>query len=380
MKHGISLWRVTTTAAVTLAVTLGGAGSSFAGQSTVSSAAGTELKVATPTTPAAASPQDQPVSGRSPLTPAVSSRLTGRTAAATQAALASYWTPARMKAARPATQLPALSAALAKAQRSGALAKAARPKTSVPGKAAPATTATAKVGTGKPAALSTATQKTAWRPNLPVGSPVARTSGKVFFTSGGANYVCSGTVVNTEGKSTVWTAGHCLADGGRWHHNWVFVPNYVNGSAPYGYWTSRQPWTTSGWFYNRDFNNDVGAAIVNRNWGYRITDYLGGQGIAWNQSQQYVCAFGYPAASPFNGQYLYEECGQTAAWNGAQYLLNDMTGGSSGGAWLAWFNGSWGWINGHNDWKYSAWPHLMFSPYYGNQVANLYSAVRYISA
>ncbi|HZM77573.1 MAG TPA: hypothetical protein VFC19_17790 [Candidatus Limnocylindrales bacterium] len=54
-----------------------------------------------------------------------------------------------------------------------------------------------------------------------------------------------------------------------------------------------------------------------------------------------------------------------------------MTGGSSGGPWLAWYDGEWGYINGHNDFKYTAFPEFMFAPYYGDQVGNLYDAVRF---
>src|SRR5262249_9328208 len=97
-------------------------------------------------------------------------------------------------------------------------------------------------------------------PGYPVGHPVARTYGKVFVTSFGANYVCSATIVNSEGKSEVWTAGHCVSDNQAWNYNWTFVPNYTNGSAPYGYWSAYQLWTTSAWFYNNnDFANDVGS-------------------------------------------------------------------------------------------------------------------------
>ncbi len=288
-----------------------------------------------------------------------------------------------MKAARPATQLPSLSAAFSKAKRTGALAQATRPKASAPGESAPAgaaDAASARIGAASRTVPSPVVEKASRRPNLPVGSPAARTSGKVFFTSGGASYVCSGTVVNTEGKSTVWTAGHCLAEDRRWHSDWVFVPNYADGAAPYGYWALLRPWTTGEWFNNRDFNYDVGAAIVQRNEGRRIADYLGGQGFSWNQPQQSVCAFGYPAVTPFNGEHLYQECGQTYAASGAQRMVNDMTGGASGGAWLAQFDGAWGFINGNNAWNYGPSEGLMYSPYYGDVVGGLFTTVRRISA
>ena len=61
-------------------------------------------------------------------------------------------------------------------------------------------------------------------------------------------------------------------------------------------------------------------------------------------------------------------------------MTNYMTGGSSGGGWLKSFDGQWGYINGHNDYKYDNQPQYMFSPYYGNQVKDLYTTVRGISS
>jgi hypothetical protein len=313
------------------------------------------------------------VSGTAPITADVARLAKGTGVQARQQALAAYWTPARMKAARLDSELPSVAAA---ANRS--MVQAA-PDTKPQGTPTRIAAAPPKVN---PKATQPGVSPQAYYPNYPVGHPAARTNGKVFFTSFGVNYVCSGAIVNTEGKSTVWTAGHCVSDGQTWNYNWVFVPNYANGSAPYGYWYAYQLWTTTAWFNNNnDFANDVGAAIMYRSNGWRITDYLGGQGIAWNYGiGYYVYAFGYPAASPFNGAYLVAEQGYTYDGGGNTiYMVNYMTGGSSGGPWLNWFDGNWGYINGHNDFKYTAYPQYMYSPYYGNQVANLYNSVRNIS-
>jgi len=311
------------------------------------------------------------IRGPARLTPAVAAMVKGTGLAARERALARYWTSARMKAAKPDSQLPRL----------GALAG---PKPGTSGKTKVTGPATRIAGTTSATAPRQAAgaRPQSFYPGYPVGSPVARTAGKVFFTSFGVNYVCSGTIVNTEGKSTVWTAGHCVSDGGAWNYNWVFVPNYASGSAPYGVWSSYQLWTTSAWFSNNsDFADDVGASIMYRNGGQRITDYLGGQGIEWNYPiGYYMYAFGYPQAYPFNGCCLVENPGYTYNGGGGTiYMPNDMTGGSSGGAWLNGFDGNWGYINGHNDFKYTTYPQYMYSPYYGNQVANLYNTVRYIS-
>jgi hypothetical protein len=316
------------------------------------------------------------ISGPARLTPAVTAMVKGTGLAAREKALAHYWTPARMKAAKPDWQMHGLGALAGAKPGTGGTTKVSGPATRIAG--------TTSATTPKPADRAGARRlkPQSFYPNYPVGSPVARTAGKVFFTSFGVNYVCSGTIVNTEGKSTVWTAGHCVSDGGAWNYNWVFVPNYASGWAPYGVWSSYQLWTTTAWFNNNnDFANDVGASIMYRNGGRRITDYLGGQGITWNYPiGYYVYAFGYPQAYPFNGCCLVEAPGYTYNGGGGTiYMLNDMTGGSSGGGWLTSFNGNWGYINGHNDFKYTAYPQYMFSPYYGNQVGSLYNAVRYIS-
>jgi hypothetical protein len=313
------------------------------------------------------------VSGPAALSSDVAATAQGAGTDARETALRAYWTSARMRAAVPDSQLPKLRARSTAAQPVDTQAPQSGPRGRIAGAAA---------AKNSPAVTTGAAVPQAYYPNYPTGSPVARTYGKVFFTNSGVNYVCSGTVVNTEGKSEVWTAGHCVTDGGTWNYNWVFVPNYANGSAPYGYWYAYQLWTTSAWFNNNnDFANDVGSAVLYRNSGWRITDYLGGQGIAWNYGiGYYMYAFGYPQAPPFTGCCLVAEQGYTYDGGGNTiYMVNYMTGGSSGGAWLNWFNGNWGYINGHNDFKYVGYPQYMFSPYYGNQVASLYNAVRYIS-
>ena len=79
-------------------------------------------------------------------------------------------------------------------------------------------------------------------------------AGRVFFTmlkdanAKPPKYVdssCSGVVVDSLRKSTVWTAGHCLHVQGKWVSNVVFVPGYDNGRAPHGVWAAEDIWTTA---------------------------------------------------------------------------------------------------------------------------------------
>ena len=304
---------------------------------------------------------------------------TGRQATPEQA-LAAYWTADRMRRATSADEQPGLDNAAAaqkhRADRTAArardgAARGAKPAAKAPaGKVAPRE---ARSGSRAVARASAKAKASAFQPGYPYYSFTARTAGKVFFTdtSDGLNYVCSATIVNSEGKDSVWTAGHCVhgGQGRNWHANWVFVPSYSNGWAPYGYWSARQLWTTANWANSSDLASDMGVAIMNTNFGWRIVDYLGGQGITWNQSKRIgVTAFGYPAASPFNGETLWA-CGGTTfpewefLWWSAETLglSCDMTGGSSGGGWLAFFNGSSGYLNGNNSYKYNNDPNTMYA-------------------
>jgi hypothetical protein len=306
------------------------------------------------------------------LTPKVQNLVKGSGVAAERKALTTYWTSARMKAAKPVEQSTAFQQRV-RAQ-SQSLASSTGPQ-------GPAGAIAPSKGTIAPkAATSPSTIQTqSWQPNLPYNHPAARTQGKVFFTRDGYNYVCSATVVNSEGKSLVWTAGHCVVEDGIWDSNFTFVPAYRNGSRPYGTWYARQLTTTSAWYNYGDFGQDNGAVTMNRRSGYRIAGLLGGQGLRWNQTVSYNAnAFGYPAAYPYGGRYLNEVSGRTYAdSDGSSYMYSGFTGGSSGGAWLRGFDGKWGYVNGHNDYHYLNTPAYMHSPYYGTQVASLFNAVRY---
>jgi hypothetical protein len=175
----------------------------------------------------------------------------------------------------------------------------------------------------------------------PYTSTPASTNGKVFFSDNGANYVCSGTAVLSGNRSTVWTAGHCVHDGGNnFHTNWTFVP----------------------------------AAVVSTNGGSALTDVVGGRNIAFNtpRAQQYA-AHGYPAARPFDGQRLWV-CNSPLIYNDTSAspptmgIDCDMTGGSSGGGWIA--GGS---VVSVNSYGYRTLPNVMFGPYQGSVAQSLYT-------
>ncbi|MGH3657950.1 MAG: trypsin-like serine peptidase [Micromonosporaceae bacterium] len=211
------------------------------------------------------------------------------------------------------------------------------------------------------------------------GGAITKTAGRVFFSYQGRTASCSGNAVNSQNKSTVITAGHCVKLEGAWHTNWMFVPGYSNGSEPHGRWTAAKTMATPQWGASEDINYDVGAAVVNPLGGQSLTDVVGGQGIAFNQARgQDMYSFGWPAADPYDGTKMIY-CSGTVI---DDFLLTqgigmncDMTGGSSGGPWFLSFSESSGTgiQNSVNSFKYNFLPNYMFGPYFGSDAQNLYN-------
>ncbi|GAB2928702.1 hypothetical protein GCM10027280_15200 [Micromonospora polyrhachis] len=324
------------------------------------------------------------------------------TAADYERALSAYWTPERMRAARPIeqrlkddTQQPHLApGATVSAPTANRVAGEAavthklrgKPLTVPPHKPetepVPANVVTGSTGTATANAVAGAPSK----PEYSVFHAVARTMGKVFLNHKGTDYVCSAGLVIGSGKSLVWTAGHCVYDAGAYAANWIFVPAYSDGqrfprqAAPYGYWYARTLFAQTDWVTKRDWHGDVGAAIVWPNSeGKKIQDLLGAQGISFNLPYYpYSNAFGYPADPPYDGENLYQVVGQAYdAGASIIYMANTMTGGSSGGYWLTNFDGNWGTVNGHNSFAEDDSPY-MYSPYYGRDTQRFYNSVQHL--
>ncbi|MGN9909754.1 trypsin-like serine peptidase [Phytohabitans sp. LJ34] len=278
-------------------------------------------------------------------------------------AIVAYWTPARMRAAKPAEELPAYREAVRRYVDSG---PAHRPAEA----GAPATF--------PPAAGSD--------PDLAPHHPTARTSGKVFGSNPeGLDFICSGTVVNSEGKDTVWTAGHC-ADGQA--GNWAFVPGFDDDLAdprPFGTWTASRLFAAPGWLASGDLTEDMGVAVMNTLDGAHIVTRLGGQGFTVNRGRFVrVDAFGYPAEPPFDGGDLRrchgisspDSSGETPPGQRIE-IPCDMTRGSSGGGWLMDWDGRFGLLYGVNSRiDRLVDPTIMITPYFDGTALRLYNRTR----
>jgi hypothetical protein len=194
------------------------------------------------------------------------------------------------------------------------------------------------------------------------GGPVVQRTGKVLFTMAGSNWVCSASAVN-DGRSTyslVLTAGHCAYDetNGGFATNWTYVPSYDTsptftcGQTTYGCWMSQglvvdSGFATAGGFNTQATVHDFAISIVGAGTNGTQLDAIGGAGSSYPiaypaiSTGATVHAFGYPAAGRYHGSDLTYCTGPTF---NDQYNDNktwgiacDMTGGSSGGPWLAGF-------------------------------------------
>lgn len=205
--------------------------------------------------------------------------------------------------------------------------------------------------------------------------------GKIFFTLGGADYVCSGNAVTSANKSTVATAGHCANEGpGDWATNWVFVPAYEDGAAPLGKWTAEELYAPTEWTSQGDITYDTAFAVVSDQSGQSLTDATGASGVSFNEAEGLsYSSYGYPAAAPFDGESL-ETCNGTATADPtgetqSQGISCDMTGGSSGGPWFI-GSGSSGYQNSVNSFGYNNIADTMFGPYWGSVIEQSYDAAQ----
>ncbi|WP_079126529.1 trypsin-like serine peptidase [Streptomyces sp. ERV7] len=219
-----------------------------------------------------------------------------------------------------------------------------------------------------PAPVKARAQKAPYHQSLPE-------LGKLFFDGPEGSMVCSATVVKDPahpGKSNmVWTAGHCVHAGakGGWYRNIAFVPSYNNADmslaqlqkatkqqiAPYGVYWADWAQTSQQWIQGGGPTGGQGApydfAVLH------VTPEKGKVGKSLEETVgtalpvdfnapavpkiPSMTANGYPAAPPYDGQKLYQckdKPGRLSldASTPTMYRLGcTMTGGSSGGGWIA---------------------------------------------
>lgn len=215
----------------------------------------------------------------------------------------------------------------------------------------------------------------------PAQGAVRKTSGKVFFSLAGRDYVCSASTVNSANRDLVVTAGHCAKDaGGGWAENWIFVPGYQDGSGPYGGFTARKMYVPAQWSGSGTDDFDVAMVALSPQNGSHVVDDVGAQRIAFGGPRGHeVYVFGYPATGQYDGERLAYCSGRPHndphGLVAGQGLRCDMTQGSSGGAWLSSFDPSTGRgvITSVSSFKYADDGETMYGPYFGSAVHDIYN-------
>jgi len=236
-------------------------------------------------------------------------------AGAEAARVARFWTPARMRAARPLDLVVGAGGGarvVPRAPSEGALASF----------------------------LNVPTPET----------PPFSVEGKVFIRRGDLSGSCSATAINSPTRRLVLTAGHCVNSGPErghkavWSNYLEFVPAYSGGVAPFGAFVARRgalyapkEWTKED---NPDF--DLGAFLTRPNSeGVNVADAVGGGATIVTDlpRQQEFQTFGYPGEIR-----RMQEC--NSPYIGDDVLTNPFPGpptqaiecrwapGASGGGWL----------------------------------------------
>lgn len=238
-------------------------------------------------------------------------------------------------------------------------------------------------GTSSPSANSTGA---AWS----FGGDVAKTTGKVFFTLGGSNYVCSGSAVQSPaGTDVVSTAGHCVHEGdgsgaAGYATNFAFYPGWTGSTSTAPKYTGVELVATANWQANGAAHGAYpdDAAFVRVTGTASFEDTLGAPAPAVSftrttSGQMY--AFGYPAAQKYKGNTLTYCSGQVAHgyYDGDDTISMpcDMTGGSSGGPWFKDWNSTTksGVQTSVNSYGYSGITR-MWGPVFDTQESDAYTA------
>jgi V8-like Glu-specific endopeptidase len=183
---------------------------------------------------------------------------------------------------------------------------------------------------------------------------VARSSGRIFFAVAGDDSACSGTVLTDQRSdvSLVITAAHCVYDlqSDTFATDWLFVPGLAQGEIPdcqtrsLGCWTPNallveQAFVSAGTYNQIALRHDIGIAVIGPGPAKdQLDQAVGSLALADGSISdgEFVDLVGYPGDRQYSGSALTFCSGPMSQAGASIWAMEcDMTGGASGGAWIA---------------------------------------------
>ncbi|MGW2618593.1 trypsin-like peptidase domain-containing protein [Streptomyces sp. NPDC001500] len=181
-------------------------------------------------------------------------------------------------------------------------------------------------------------------------------------------HFCTASVVRSPHHDLIATAAHCLEGDGEF----VFVPGYRKGQAPYGMWKVDRVFLPEGWAKNQDEDSDVAFATLDERKAKGVEDVVGANRFATGTTTGAtpVTVTGYPhdAEDPVrctNRPTLHDPAQQRIACPG-------LTGGTSGSPWVNGDGQIVGVLGGHEQGGSTA--DVSYSVVLGAEAAELYRA------